>query len=649
MQLQNIRISNVLSFPYLEDWNQSVSLSFGTWDDSAVNILIWPNWSGKSNFINILEQIYTRGIIKDYIYNKKFVKESENIKNVIIFEKSYFNRLAPHRNFLDKSSQIKISFLLVNWDYDNIWFIVKNRTILNNIISKYSNLNLIIPEINMDEIRNFGSILTLKFDINFKDNQFVLVENELDDVQKFIYMCISNHELFQVCIDLYNDFEKEYGDRNWYPLKNSYAIIWYERKLAWVSHLLNPEFADQYFFWTYRQFGNSLMGFYLCIKKIWNILHNYSEENYLEPGKFIYSDKFIKNKLKKSPFFNSLNYIIKKYLDKELCVSVYEKQIKFYLIDEQNNEFIFSDLSDGEQSLLHMIFDIYGYDTKWWFVLFDEPEIHFHPQMQRSFIKMLEKISQNIKCQFVVSTYSPLIINEDNIRNVYRFQKDSLWTKIICPGKYIWSDESNLVHILKFDNASKMFFVNKIIMVEWETDAYFFQHYLEYLHTLPQRKDKIKNYEIININGKWWYKKWNQFLSKFWLETYFIWDWDNIVDYDILNQFDLNRYYKQSKSYYADMKRKHRLVDNHYGRLVNTLKNIHTSTYNHVINKIKHLYKRWVFILEKWDIETYLGMSIKGLDETIYFCQNEFEKWLNNKEYLDHRNEFESIFSKIFF
>jgi hypothetical protein len=55
---------------------------------------------------------------------------------------------------------------------------------------------------------------------------------------------------------------------------------------------------------------------------------------------------------------------------------------------------------------------------------------------------------------------------------------------------------------LKFDNLSKIFFVNNIIMVEGETDAYFFEYYLKYLHTLPAWKDKITDYEIININGK---------------------------------------------------------------------------------------------------------------------------------------------------
>ncbi len=39
-------------------------------------------------------------------------------------------------------------------------------------------------------------------------------------------------------------------------------------------------------------------------------------------------------------------------------------------------------------------------------------------------------------------------------------------------------------------------------MVEGETDAYFFEFYLRYLHTLPEWKSYITDYEIININGK---------------------------------------------------------------------------------------------------------------------------------------------------
>ena len=63
-------------------------------------------------------------------------------------------------------------------------------------------------------------------------------------------------------------------------------------------------------------------------------------------------------------------------------------------------------------------------------------------------------------------------------------------------------DESTLVHLLKFENLSKIFFVNKIIMVEGETDAYFFDFFLQYLHKLPEWDGKVTDYEIININGK---------------------------------------------------------------------------------------------------------------------------------------------------
>jgi predicted ATP-dependent endonuclease of OLD family len=56
--------------------------------------------------------------------------------------------------------------------------------------------------------------------------------------------------------------------------------------------------------------------------------------------------------------------------------------------------------------------------------------------------------------------------------------------------------------MLKFDHIAKIFFVDIIILVEGETDMYFFSHYIEYLKTLPERSNRIHNYEIITISGK---------------------------------------------------------------------------------------------------------------------------------------------------
>ncbi len=207
-------------------------------------------------------------------------------------------------------------------------------------------------------------------------------------------------------------------------------------------------------------------------------------------------------KLKQSEFYTSLVFIIKKYFGRTLTIKYANGFLTFVLVDQFGQYTSFAELSDGEQSLLSMIFTMYGYDLKHGMIIVDEPEIHFHPQMQRSFSRMIEKINQNIGTQFIVSTYSPLFINESNIGNVYRFSRIDGETTIKNPFFTLSADEATLVHLLKFENLSKIFFVNKIIMVEGETDAYFFEYYLRYLHTLPARKDKITDYEIININGK---------------------------------------------------------------------------------------------------------------------------------------------------
>ena len=131
-------------------------------------------------------------------------------------------------------------------------------------------------------------------------------------------------------------------------------------------------------------------------------------------------------------------------------------------------------------------------------------------------------ISDNIGTQFMLSTYSPLFINESNINHVYRFAKIHGATEIKSPALRLTTDEASLVHLLKFENIAKIFFVNKIIMVEGETDEYFFEYYLRYLHTLPEWKGRLTDYEIININGKGSYKIWKKFLSKFGITSFFI-------------------------------------------------------------------------------------------------------------------------------
>jgi len=149
-------------------------------------------------------------------------------------------------------------------------------------------------------------------------------------------------------------------------------------------------------------------------------------------------------------------------------------------------------------------------------MIIDEPELHTHPQLQKELAVLLNNISRQYGTQFFLSTYSALFINESNITKVYRFQKDrDNNTKVYNPNLKIASDDAKLVHLLRYENLSKIFFVDKIIMVEGDSDLYFFTNYLKWLQEQPEREDITGTYEIININGKGSYKSWTKFLNKF--------------------------------------------------------------------------------------------------------------------------------------
>jgi predicted ATP-dependent endonuclease of OLD family len=86
---------------------------------------------------------------------------------------------------------------------------------------------------------------------------------------------------------------------------------------------------------------------------------------------------------------------------------------------------------------LVVLFSIYGNDLRDGLLIIDEPEMHFHPQIQRRLSKLLEKLCNTCGTQCIISTYSPMFINEKNISNVYRFNKIGGKTKVKNPGNTI--------------------------------------------------------------------------------------------------------------------------------------------------------------------------------------------------------------------
>lgn len=664
MKIRSIKISNLMSFPYVENLNDINWINFEKPDNSLdMNILIWANGSGKSNFIEIINQ-FTKNLILDYTFESNILKENRNndFKQAIQLNNRKTSKLNKHTKFQNQPSKIEIRIELFDNDFENIAFICKNTPKINAIIEKYSELNYRFPQFNIDHIKNEIKEVVLQAEFDEKNQNFIINKDNLTPMEFFSLVCIQEQELIYICTQIHNKREKKADENIRYPLNNSFSILSSQRDLVERKYLNQFQDFDDFIFKKKEEINQNLEWYFKCLHKIRNIIKkhtpNNNEESISKETKekrrksdcinnewLIELENSREKRLYESTFWKNLSEYVEKFTHKKLAIQYIQWWINLQLKNHDGEACYFDDLWAWQQSLLLIIFSLFWNDLKDWFMIIDEPELHTHPQIQKELALILNQISEHRWTQFILSTYSALFINEDNITNVYRFSKEKEWTKVFTPNMKIASDDAWLVHLLRYENLSKIFFVNKIIMVEWDSDLYFFSHYLKRLQEQPGREFITWKYEIININWKWSYRARHKFLNRFWIENYFIWDWDNTVDYWFCTPKELSKYYQLANRHIKNNKY---TSGDYYNRLVFTIRKFYPQKYQRIIEWIEDLYKDNVYILKLWAIESYPCLERKWLQYMVNFCNFEFEQWLISPKTQNQRSELFDIFGNIF-
>ncbi len=653
MKIRELKVSNLMSFPYVEDLDDFNWIYFEKIENSSdMNILIWANWSGKSNFIEIINQ-FCRNLIFDYVFDPSIIKDkrkAEYKSSIQLVSKTAY-KLSKHTKFQDKPSKIEVVIELFDSDFDNIGFVCKNNKKINLIIEKYSQLTYRFPHFSLNHIKNEIKEIRLKAEFDEKKQEFVIDKAALTPMEFFSLVCIQERELLYICMYIYNKWEKRRSDPIRYPLKNTFTILSSQRDLVEWKYLNEFQDFDNYVFKRSEDTNVNLEWYFKCLWKIWNIIKRHTE-NDIENSRHnlisndeILVDESWDTRFYQSDFWKRLVWLVEKFIHKKLTIDYIQWWINLQLKNPDWEPCYFDDLWAWQQSLLLIIFALLWNDLENWFMIIDEPELHIHPQLQKELSLLFNHLSERYWTQFFLSTYSALFINEDNITNVYRFSKENWWTKVFTPYIKIAPDDAKLVHLLRFENLSKIFFVNKIIMVEWDSDLYFFSHYLKWLQEQPGWEFITWTYEIVNINWKWSYQAWHKFLNKFWIDNYFIWDWDNTVDYWFFTPKELWKYYQLANKH---MKNDKWVGWDYYNRLVFIIKKFYPQKYHRIIDWIESLYKDDVYILKLWAIESYPRLERKWLQYMVNFCNFEFEHWLVTPETIEQRKELFDIFGSIF-
>jgi len=601
MKIKSLQISNILSFAHVEDIENAPKITF----DKNLSILIGQNGSGKSTALEVINFIFRRVLFVPYnrnadLYTKRTTINTDEKRRILskIDNVQYYRdfRLDRNYDFEDKKQKIRVIVEIDDIDRANIQLLKDNKDKLSPIIGLYSAEQMFADGSTQNEYQ---------LDIALESGNKTYTVQTNQDVG---YTYLSAYNLYREIIEIYNEDNPDALINN---LTESFALIGgYRNYNSYATHV-------------------SLGGGNTAQKQIQGIrLSEYSRsanstEN-SEPSIFSLvrlkmagrcfdlMDASAEKKRECEVSANNLDFI--KSINEKLKIVNLKVEIKlidlsqwsfsFSFVDTKRNRVIsdINSLSAGQKAITHLVFEAYGRgDLKGGLVIIDEPEIHLHHQFQSEYLRVIEKLNSEQGCQYILVTHSESLINSDTISNVIRLSLDeSGYTKVNQPA--ITTDQKWLVKILDNKRSTHAFFGSKILLVEGDTDRYFFRAVLGEIEE-KLKKGLVQDITVLDINDKKKDSEWRNLFDAFGLKTFFITD----LDYTW-------------KFYPSEAVAK-----------INTASLTSQFLTNHtdVITKIESEYPNRTYILKEGDLEIYLSIQ-KDLTNVIDFCQNNLKTYLTN-------------------
>lgn len=626
MKIEQLSIKNVKSF------KDKVTVKF----DNRFNILIGPNGGGKSNLLDILTVVTRHFFIKSYKINK--IRE-QGSSFLDIHEQRLFR---PINNFLEKfnndqsDSEIEIVYKLTKGDIDNLKSIKKNKNLLEDVLkSKYRNKP--INDLDFCESWNFRSIKENKlFKYRIKNN--VIINPAANSLEESILIYLNHIELLVILsLDLDNitlkpiflyfspyrgvnesDLETNISAENYYDLLVNYFNSTSKNSTSLIKLATN-------------YFGNKMRQFELNPKK-----------GYLELWK---NDKEVR--------------LVTKYLEKlnyTWSLKNEESSQNIYSINLTNNghNFLIQQASSGEKEIINFLLGIFAFNIRHGLIIIDEPELHLHPKWQNALIDLFLSIagSGGTDNQFILSTHSPMFINNRTVSNTIRvFKNENNASETIYVQYRELGTTRDLLHIVNTHNNQKIFFADKVLLVEGIHDRIVFEKIIQHFG-----KNATEIIEVVETHSKNNFIKYRKFLNIFNINNFICADRDYLFEKGNSNV---------KKLFVTDFKGiDKKVIKSKKSQDRNSLsQSLEEAIKNHDLSKLKELWKHithriikfkdplksdeniaielnidelknkeQILILRNGEIENYLPDGFKNLDKTLELVKDDkFAKWIKGK------------------
>jgi len=179
-------------------------------------------------------------------------------------------------------------------------------------------------------------------------------------------------------------------------------------------------------------------------------------------------------------------------------------------LSKQDSSFLVSAASSGEKELLTYLFAIYALNVRDALIVIDEPELHLHPRWQSMLLGLFEQLAKETGNQFLLATHSPAFVSPASIQYVSRVYSKDQKSNIVRLKSDALPQAKHLFSIVNSQNNERMFFTDKIVLVEGISDRLFFD---AAFHRLGMYEGAIKTCEVIEVGGKGFFTAYENLLK----------------------------------------------------------------------------------------------------------------------------------------
>lgn len=532
MKIVKVDISNIRSFKHHN--NGYDSIKFGI---DKLNLIIGPNGAGKSNLMEIIARIFSN------IFNVDYGNGDGDLNRLIAVNgmPTIINTdlvtppsLTKNRRFKNSPSVIKLKIKLEQSDIDNLNQVNSAKEILKNIDNRLYQVNGSDSYKNIfDHLGNIPEIPTT-YEIILSDEATMHNQNRsysLVSPENIAYWYLRSYHMLRNAIDNYNDYLRP---ELFTQIQQNNPSYNYEAALDSVGIDANVcipivRFNPLLQILSVQERLNEVTLDYTPIDTSLGSNNRENKQRSLERQANMRSFLGGINTAQSMTFEFIKELILRKCLEeistnKTVVQVVTEINSSYTVLQELNNqlewfgikvmldEFDVSrlyirlkmiegnheadviDLSSGQKAIVNIASAIALTKVTDAVVIIDEIENHLHPGVQSKLQKMLLN-GGSTGSQIIAVTHSPVFIDSSTLKYTYRVHNENGYSNITeCGSAFNSVRSKDLEVILNYTNGARIFFTNKVLLVEGISDELFFRAYLN-------RRVSGSEIEVLNVGG----------------------------------------------------------------------------------------------------------------------------------------------------